>query len=65
MNAQRRATVVDIYKTDLDRHLFAPAPRRNGRATRQPYLDGVGDRLRDWLASGWTRWKGLAEAMYF
>lgn len=63
MNAQQRAAVVDIYKTDLDRHLFAPAPRRSRRVGRQT-LDDVGDWLRDWLTSGWTRWKELAEAMY-
>jgi len=63
MNAQQRAAVVDIYKTDLDRHLFAPAPRRSRRVSWQT-LDDVGDWLRDWLTSGWTRWKELAEAMY-
>lgn len=62
MNAQRRAAVVDIYKTDLDRHLFAPAPRRD-RRINWPTLDDAGDWLRGWLTSGWTRWKELAEAM--
>ena len=63
MNAQRRAAVVDIYKTDLERHLFAPAPRRD-RRINWPTLDDAGEWLRDWLTSGWTRWKELAEAMY-
>jgi hypothetical protein len=61
MNAQDRAAVVDIYKTDLERHLFAPAKRRDRRTW--PTLDDAGDWLRDWLMSGWTRWKELAEAM--
>jgi len=31
---------------------------------RRQTLDDVGEWLRDWLTSGWTRWKELAEAMY-
>lgn len=61
MNAPHHASVVDIYKTDLERHLFAPAPRR-AVATRRPAIDSVADWLRDWLTSGWMRWKSLAEA---
>lgn len=62
MNGRNRLNAAAIYKTDLERHLFAPASRRNGRLPGWLVLELVADRVRDWLASGRTRWKALAEA---
>jgi hypothetical protein len=64
MNTQDRAAVVDIYKTDLERHLFAPAAPRN-RRPRGDRHHSVSDWLRDWLVTSWARWKQLAEAIDF
>lgn len=61
MNYEPRASVAQMYQTDLERHLFAP-PAKPGRARRQ---DPLADRLRDWFMAGWVRWKQLAEAANF
>jgi hypothetical protein len=61
VNARDRAAAVDMYKTDLERHLFAPTPPRRWRSPAQVFED-VGDWLRDWLLGGWSRWKLLAGA---
>jgi hypothetical protein len=62
VNGRNRLNAAEIYQTDLERHLFAPASRRNGRLSGWLALDLVADRVRDWLASSRTRWKALAEA---
>ena len=62
MNGRNQASVAEIYQTDLERHLFAPASRRNGRTAVRLALDPLADWVRDWFASGWSRWKALAEA---
>ena len=62
MNTRETAAVVDIYNTDLERHLFAPAPHRNRSSNGN--FNRLTDWLRDWLVTGWTRWKHLAEAIY-
>ena len=59
MNIGHRPSTIDIYQTDLERHLFAPAPRR----VAGPSLELLSDWLRDWLVSGWMRWKQLAQAV--
>ena len=47
--------VHDLYKTDLDRHLFTPARRR---PTRQPpAAPTVAAMLRVWWQGGWSYWK--------
>lgn len=54
----------DLYKTDLDRHLFTPAIRRpSSRPPRQaprqaPLPTTVATMLRVWWRSGWAYWKG-------
>ncbi len=62
MNRAYRPNVAAIYQTDLERHLFAPAARRNGRARARPGLPSLSRWIRDWLLSGWSRWKAMAEA---
>ncbi len=62
MNGSLRPSTAKIYQSDLERHLFAPAPRRNGPLRRRPVLDRVADWLRDRLLTGWSRWKALREA---
>jgi hypothetical protein len=62
MKAPERVEVMEIYQTDLERHLFAPPPRPNRRRARRQAQ--WADRLRDWFMSSWTRWKELAEAAY-
>ncbi len=63
MNAQHRASVADMYQTDLERYLFAPAPRRS-RPRATPRLGTVRDWMNEWWASGWPRWKAvMAQAM--
>jgi hypothetical protein len=61
VDAPERAAAVDMYKTDLERHLFAPTLLRGRRSPAQIFED-VGDWLRDWLLGGWSRWKLLAGA---
>jgi hypothetical protein len=61
MNTRETAAIVDIYNTDLERHLFAPAPHRNRSSNGN--FNRLTDWLRDWLVTGWTRWKHLAEAI--
>jgi hypothetical protein len=62
VNGRNRPSPAEIYQTDLERHLFAPASRRNGRPSAWPALDLVAGWIRDWFASGWSRWKALAAA---
>jgi hypothetical protein len=50
-------SAAELYRTDLERHMFAPSRRR-----RTPAIGRVADWLRDWIRGGWTRWKPLAEA---
>ncbi len=61
MNARYRATVADLYQTDLERHMFALERRER---SYRPAVDAMGERLRDWLVAGWARCRTLAEAMY-
>jgi hypothetical protein len=53
-----------MYQSDLERHLFAPSSRLGRRRLRRSSQVSLVDRLRDWLVTGWTRWKELAEAAY-
>jgi hypothetical protein len=62
MSASHRHDVIDIYQTDLDRHLFAPARRLAGRNQGRLSFEPLSDWLRDWLLSGLSRWRALAEA---
>ena len=57
----RKSAAADMYKTDLERHLFAPT-RRPRHRRRAPVIDSVGDWLRDWILGGWSRWRPLAGA---
>lgn len=65
MNLRHRPSTIDMYQTDLERHLFAPAPRRASRVRAWPSLDVMSDWLRGWLVNGWARWKGLSQAVNF
>lgn len=60
MAARKYHSIDDLYQTDLDRHLFAPTARR---ARRDYELLAV--RMRDWLETGWSRWKALTHAWNF
>ncbi len=62
MNARHRATVADLYQTDLERHMFAM--ERRPRRSSRPTVDVMSEWLRDWLSSGLARCRTLAEAMY-
>jgi hypothetical protein len=56
--------VSDLYQTDLERHLFAPAA---GRSRQQGYtlsLEPLKGWLRDRLSIGWSRSKAVAQAAY-
>lgn len=57
----RKAVAAEIYKTDLERHMFAPA-RRPRRRRHSPTIDRIGDWLRDWFRSGWRRRLQLVRA---
>jgi len=61
MRTRRNVVAADIYKTDLERHIFAPTHRPR-RRKRLPITDSVGDWLRDWILGGWNRWRSLAGA---
>ena len=63
MNA-RDQQVSDLYQWDLERHLFAPAQRRNRRQAHRMSLEPMSEWLRDWMLTGWSRWKALAQAAY-
>ncbi len=56
MEALKYRSIDDLYQTDLDRRLFAPAGRRPRRETELIPL-----RVRDWLEMSWARWKALAQ----
>jgi hypothetical protein len=62
VNGRIRPRPAEIYQTDLERHLFAPASRRSGQLSGWLALDPVARWIHDWFASGWSRWKALAEA---
>lgn len=62
MNGRIRPSAAEIYQTDLERHLFAPASTRNGRLAGWLAIDPIARWLRDWLANGRSRWKALVEA---
>jgi hypothetical protein len=61
MRARYSAAAAHIYKTDLERHMFAPT-RRPRRRKRPSVIDNVGDWLRDWILGAWSRWRLLAGA---
>jgi hypothetical protein len=61
VNGWNRLGPAEIYQTDLERHLFAPAARRNGRLRAWLVLDPFARWLRDWFASRRSRWKALAQ----
>ncbi len=62
MNRQNRPSVAEIYQTDLERHLFAPAPHRGGPLPDWLALHVVAEWLRDRLLGAWARWKAVAES---
>jgi hypothetical protein len=62
MRARKSTVAADMYKTDLERHMFAPTRRPRRRQKRAPVIDDVGDWLRDWILGGWSRWRTLAGA---
>ncbi len=63
MRTRKNTVAADIYKTDLERHMFAPT-RRPRRRRRVSVTDNVGDWLRDWILGSWSRWRSLAGATY-
>ncbi len=50
-----QVSIGDIYKTDLERHLFALPPRREPRHRLRPSLEAVSARLREQLTKRWSR----------
>lgn len=57
MKSRTQLAAADMYSTDLDRHFFAPAVRQKRRRS-----EPISDWLRDWLVSGWARWRAMAAA---
>ncbi|NIW35196.1 MAG: hypothetical protein GWN32_01025 [Gemmatimonadetes bacterium] len=62
MLPQNTPSVATIYRSDLERHLFAPAPRRRRRRTSRRNASPLADWLRNWFLAGRARWKQIAEA---
>ncbi len=44
-----QVSIGDIYKTDLERHLFALPPRRQPRHRPRPSIEALSARLREQL----------------
>ncbi len=57
MSASYRQNVSEMYQFDIERHLFAPAPRRARRRGHRLDLDPLAEWVRGWLLAGWYRWK--------
>ncbi len=49
MRSQRGMSISDIYKTDLERHLFALPPRRERQHRLRPRFEALSARLRELL----------------
>lgn len=62
MNPPRRTSIDELYRTDLERHLFAPGPQSEWRSWQLPELEALTGRLRDWFGTGWKRWKFITQA---
>lgn len=62
MNSWNQPTVAQLYQTDLERHLFAPAANRTGRRRGWLAVDRIARWLRDWFEGGRSRRRALAEA---
>jgi hypothetical protein len=61
MQAQNR--IIDLYQTDLDRHLFAMEPKRRQRGEK-PIINLVSERVGEWMG-GWVRWRtALANGVF-
>lgn len=61
-NYRRASELYPLYKNDLDRHLFVfTVPGMKAR--RRSDSRDLGDRVREWVQSGWTRWKAAAESV--
>ncbi len=50
-----QVSIGDIYKTDLERHLFALPPRRQPRHRLRPSVQALSARLREQLYIRWNR----------
>ncbi len=50
-----QVSIGDIYKTDLERHLFALPPRRQPRHRLRPSVEALSARLREQLYIRWNR----------
>ncbi len=50
-----QVSIGDIYKTDLERHLFALPPRRQPRHRLRPSVVALSARLREQLYIRWNR----------
>ncbi len=50
-----QVSIGDIYKTDLERHLFALPPRRQHRHRLRPSVEAPSARLREQLYIRWNR----------
>ena len=50
-----QVSIGDIYKTDLERHLFALPPRRQPRQRLRPSVEALSARLREQLYIRWNR----------
>lgn len=50
-----QVSIGDIYKTDLERHLFALPPRRQPRHRQRPSIEALSARLREQLYIRWNR----------
>jgi hypothetical protein len=64
MQAQNK--VIDLYQTDLDRHLYGMEPRRrNGRRGQQALFQAVAGWVNEWKG-GWMRMRAaMANGAFF
>ncbi len=55
MRSLRGMTISDMYKTDLERHLFALPPRRERQHRLRPRFEALSAGLREQLTIRWNR----------
>ncbi len=55
MRSQRGMSISDMYKTDLERHLFALPPRRERQHRQRPKFEALSARLREQRTIRWSR----------
>jgi hypothetical protein len=63
MEGRRRPGIGDLYQSDLERYLFAPASNRQ-RPIGQQESQPVGEWIMRTVQVNWSRWKELAMSLY-